>query len=231
MTLPIPALWYATHMPICDVGPPQAQHGGVDYEREPFLKSVSMAPHRFVLALGLGVLALSGCTRVSSTTQLAPKQLVPATTIATPTAASAEPRRLERAQALLSRLNPRPRKPPAPPSTPAVYPAEDLIAVGYASITAQPSTDVAQRRLMAARASRIDAYRNMAELVYGVTFGSESATDDNRLQNDVTRTRVSGRLQGVEVISIEPLGNDTYQTTLRLPGVEVARLRSVTAAR
>jgi hypothetical protein len=108
---------------------------------------------------------------------------------------------------------------------------EDLIAVGYASITAQPSTDVAQRRLMAARASRIDAYRNMAELVYGVTFGSESRTDDNRLQNDVTRTRVTGRLQGVEVISIEPLGNDTYQTTLRLPGVEVARLRNATASR
>jgi hypothetical protein len=84
---------------------------------------------------------------------------------------------------------------------------------------------------MAARASRIDAYRNMAELVYGVTFGSESATDDNRLQNDVTRTRVTGRLQGVEVISIEPLGNDTYQTTLRLPGVEVVRLRNATASR
>ncbi len=189
-----------------------------------------MAPHRFVLALGLGVLALSGCTRVSSTTQLAPKQVVPETAISTPTAATAEPRRLERAQALLSRLNVRPRKPPAPPAVPPVYP-EDLIAVGYASITAQPSTDVAQRRLMAARASRIDAYRNMAELVYGVTFGSESATDDNRLQNDVTRTRVTGRLQGVEVISIEPLGNDTYQTTLRLPGVEVVRLRNATASR
>lgn len=192
-----------------------------------------MAPHRFVLALGLGVLALSGCTRVSSTTQLAPKQLVPETTTSTPTAAAVEPRRLERAQALLSRLTERSRKPPAPPAPPAaplVYP-EDLIAVGYASITAQQSTDVAQRRLMAARASRIDAYRNMAELVYGVNFGSESATDDNRLQNDVTRTRVAGRLQGVEVISIEPLGNDTYQTTLRLPGVEVARLRGATASR
>ena len=46
-----------------------------------------------------------------------------------------------------------------------------------------------------------------------------------------TRTRVTGRLQGVEVISIEPLGNDTYQTTLRLPGVEVARLRNATASR
>ena len=229
MTLPIPVLWYATHMPIFNVGTAQAQPGAVDYRSEPCLKSVSMAPHRFVLALGLGLLTLSGCTRVSSTTQLAPKQVVPATT-STPIAAPIEPRRLERAQSLLSRLSLRPRKPAAPPSPPVVY-SEDLIAVGYASITAQPSTDVAQRRLMAARASRIDAYRNMAELVYGVTFGSESATDDNRLQNDVTRTRVTGRLQGVEIISIEPLGNDTYQTTLRLPGVEVARLRSATAAR
>ena len=185
--------------------------------------SASMAPHRFVLALGLGVMALSGCTRVSSTTQLTPKQVVPEAT-----APAVEHRRPQRAQALFAKLYDKPRKSPAPPAAP---PPEDLIAVGYASITAQPSTDVAQRRLMAARASRIDAYRNMAELVYGVSFGSESATDDSRLQNDVTRTRVNGRLQGVEVISIEPLGNDTYQTTLRLPGTEVARLRGTTAAR
>jgi outer membrane protein FlgP len=199
------------------------------------LTSVSMAPHRFVLALGLGLLALSGCTRVTSTTQLSPKQVVPeATTVSAATseapAKRAEPRRLQRAQALFAKLYDKPRKPPAAPAVPPVYP-EDLIAVGYASITAQPSTDVAQRRLMAARASRIDAYRNMAELVFGVNFGSESAIDDSRLQNDVTRTRVNGRLQGVEIISIEPLGNDTYQTTLRLPGVELARLRSATAAR
>lgn len=196
-------------------------------------KSVSMAPHRIVLALGLGILALSGCTRVSSTTQLAPKQVVPEATISAPSttvATTVEPRRLQRAQAFFAKLYDKPRKAPTPPPAPPVYP-DDLIAVGYASITAQPSTDVAQRRLMAARASRIDAYRNMAELVYGVTFGSESATDDNRLQNDVTRTRVTGRLQGVEVISIEPLGNDTYQTTLRLPGVEIARLRGATANR
>ncbi len=194
-----------------------------------------MAPHRFVLALGLGLLALSGCTRVTSTTQLSPKQVVPeATTVSAATseapAKPAEPRRLQRAQALFAKLYDTPRKPPAAPAVPPVYP-EDLIAVGYASITAQPSTDVAQRRLMAARASRIDAYRNMAELVFGVNFGSESAIADSRLQNDVTRTRVNGRLQGVEIISIEPLGNDTYQTTLRLPGVELARLRSATAAR
>jgi len=194
-----------------------------------------MAPHRFVLALGLGLVALSGCTQVTSTTQLSPKQAVPETT-ALPAATSepsgkpAEQRRLQRAQALFAKLYDKPRKSPAPPPAAQVYP-EDLIAVGYASITAQPSTDVAQRRLMAARASRIDAYRNMAELVFGVSFGSESATNDNRLQNDVMRTRVNGRLQGVEIISIEPLGNDTYQTTLRMPGIEVARLRSATAGR
>lgn len=199
------------------------------------LTSVSMAPHRFVLALGLGVLALSGCTRVTSTTQLTPKEVVPETASVAATKleaapAPAEPRRLQRAQAFFAKLYDKPKKAPTAPAAPPVYP-EDLIAVGYASITAQPSTDVAQRRLMAARASRIDAYRNMAELVYGVNFGSESATDDSRLQNDVTRTRVNGRLQGVEIISIEPLGNDTYQTTLRLPGIEVARLRSATAGR
>lgn len=191
-----------------------------------------MAPHRFVLAVGLGLVVLSGCTRVSSTTQLAAKDLVPPPAVGNVPAAgnTAERPSLLRSRTLFVRSKDSARK--AKPAAPAIpVPTEDLIAVGYASITAQPSSDVAERRLMAARASRIDAYRNMAELVYGVTFGSESATDDSRLRNDVTRTRVAGHLQGVEVISIEPLGNDTYQTTLRLTAGEVARLRSATGGR
>ena len=102
---------------------------------------------------------------------------------------------------------------------------EDIVAVGFASIGAQSGKDSAQQRLMAARASKVDAYRNLAEQVYGVTLGSETVLEDHKLQGDAVRTRIAGIVSGAELVSVEPLGSDTYQTTLRLPARQVAQLR------
>jgi len=102
---------------------------------------------------------------------------------------------------------------------------EDIVAVGFASIGAQTGKDSAQQRLMAARASKVDAYRNLAEQVYGVTLGSETVLEDHKLQGDAVRTRIAGIVSGAELVSVEPLGSDTYQTTLRLPARQVAQLR------
>jgi hypothetical protein len=117
---------------------------------------------------------------------------------------------------------------PAPVVVPVAAPTdmgEDIVAVGFASIGAQSGKDSAQQRLMAARASKVDAYRNLAEQVYGVTLGSETVLEDHKLQGDAVRTRIAGIVSGAELVSVEPLGSDTYQTTLRLPARQVAQLR------
>lgn len=100
----------------------------------------------------------------------------------------------------------------------------DLVAVGFASITAQPGADAAQRRLQAARAAKMDAYRNLAEQVYGIEFASDSVVADTRVREDNIRVRVSGVIAGAEVVALEPLGNDSYQATLRLPADRLAAL-------
>jgi hypothetical protein len=102
----------------------------------------------------------------------------------------------------------------------------DVEAIGYASINAQHADDLSQRRLLAARASRLDAYRNLVEQIYGVQFSSDSAMLDARLGEDSFHTRVEGSMCGATVVSIEPLGDDLYQTRLRLPGVVAAGLRA-----
>lgn len=101
----------------------------------------------------------------------------------------------------------------------------DLVAVGFASITAQPGADAAQRRLQAARAAKMDAYRNLAEQVYGIEFAGDSVVDDTRVREDNIRVRVSGVIAGAEVVALEPLGNDSYQATIRLPAHRVAALQ------
>lgn len=105
---------------------------------------------------------------------------------------------------------------PADTQTAVAHPKSDIFAVGFASIAAQPSTDPAQQRLMAARASKLDAYRNLYEQVFGISINSTSAMDGHALNREGIRTNISGTLRGVEIVSIEPLGTDTYQTTLKL---------------
>jgi len=101
----------------------------------------------------------------------------------------------------------------------------DLTAFGFASITAQSGSDAAQRRLQAARAAKLDAYRNLAEQLYGVDFASDSVTQDSRVREDQIRVRVSGVIAGAEIVALEPLGNDSYQATVRLPADKVAELQ------
>jgi hypothetical protein len=101
----------------------------------------------------------------------------------------------------------------------------DLTAFGFASITAQSGSDAAQRRLQAARAAKLDAYRNLAEQLYGVDFASDSVIQDSQVRDDQIRVRVSGVIAGAEVVALEPLGNDSYQATVRLPADKVAELQ------
>ena len=49
-----------------------------------------------------------------------------------------------------------------------------------------------------------------------MTVSSSTQLDDNHIQHETVRAQTSGKLSGVEVVSIEMLGTDTYQTTLRL---------------
>lgn len=101
----------------------------------------------------------------------------------------------------------------------------DLTAVGFASITAQSGTDPAQRRLQAARAAKLDAYRSLAEQLYGVRFASDSVITDSRVREDHIRSRVEGVIAGAEIVALEPLGNDTYQATVKLPAAQAALLQ------
>lgn len=112
----------------------------------------------------------------------------------------------------------------APESSIEAIPA-DMTATGFASITAQSGGDPAQRRLQAARAAKLDAYRNLAEQLYGVEFASDSVVADSRVREDHIRVRISGVIAGAEIILLEPLGNDSYQATVRLPGSKVAALQ------
>lgn len=112
-------------------------------------------------------------------------------------------------------------------SPPLVEKREILTATGYAVISVQANRNPAQQRLMAIRASKLDAYRSLTEQVYGQQLDATTTVADMMLQNDTFRTRVEGVIYGAVLVSITPAGDDTYETTLSLDKSVVRDLRSL----
>ena len=109
--------------------------------------------------------------------------------------------------------------------TPLVEKRETLTATGYAVISVQNHRNPAQQRLLAIRASKLDAYRSLTEQVYGQQLDASTTVADMVVQNDTFRTRVEGVIYGAVLVSITPAGDDTYETTMSLDKAVVRDLR------
>jgi hypothetical protein len=108
---------------------------------------------------------------------------------------------------------------------PVVEKRETITATGYAVVAVQNHKNPAQQRLMAIRASKLDAYRNLTEQVYGQQLDASSTVADMVVTNDIFRTKVEGVIYGARLVSITPVGEDTYETTLSLDRDVVQDLR------
>ena len=109
--------------------------------------------------------------------------------------------------------------------TPLMERQQTVRATGYAVISTQNHRNPAQRRLMAIRASKLDAYRALTEQVYGQQLDAQTTVAEMMVTSDTFRTRVQGIIYGAVLESISPVGDDTYETTLSLDGRVVNDLR------
>lgn len=92
-------------------------------------------------------------------------------------------------------------------------------------INVQTGKNPPQQRLLAIRAAKIDAYRTLAEQVYGLYLDSTTTVADMTVLSDRFRTRVEGVIYGAVLSSITPVNNDTYEVTLTLDTAVVNDLR------
>ncbi len=75
-----------------------------------------------------------------------------------------------------------------------------LTAVGYAPIASQKGKTFNHKMLNAIKASKIEAYKELAEQVYGVVLTSDNTVIDAHLQNDTIQSHVSsGLIRGAAV--------------------------------
>ena len=89
--------------------------------------------------------------------------------------------------------------------TPLVEKRETLMATGYAVISVQNHRNPAQQRPLAIRASKLDMV----------------------VMSDTFRAKVEGVIYGAVLVSITPVGEDTYETTLSLDQQVVRDLRAL----
>ncbi|GIU43580.1 LPP20 family lipoprotein [Shewanella colwelliana] len=90
-----------------------------------------------------------------------------------------------------------------------------LTAIGYAPLDTQPAKEQSQRVLMAMQASKIAAYRELAEQVYGQQLSASSQVRDWMLSDDSIQASVSGVIRGAKVVKSYPAG-EHYVTELEL---------------
>ncbi|MGL6258156.1 LPP20 family lipoprotein [Vibrio sp. WXL103] len=109
------------------------------------------------------------------------------------------------------------------PLTP-MYDDSYLTAVGYASISEQSGSELEERQVRAMRASKIDAYRELAEQVYGLRVSARASLTDQKLGTETTSGYVDGVIRGAEVVRSYKVG-DSYVTELRLDVEKMDMLR------
>ena len=102
-----------------------------------------------------------------------------------------------------------------------------LTAVGYAVVSTQPGRSDAQKRMMAIRAARMAAMRDLAEQIHGLQVDSNTTVIDLMVQNDTFRGIVSGTIRGARTVRINPTGSDTYEIVLEIDREMMTYLLSV----
>ncbi len=79
-----------------------------------------------------------------------------------------------------------------------------------------PSMSSAERSLMAKRAAKLDALRNLLEQVYGVRITSDTTVRNFVTQSDDMRARVNAFVQGARVVSERALGDGSYEVEVEI---------------
>ena len=91
-----------------------------------------------------------------------------------------------------------------------------LRVMGYGAMVPNKSLTSAQSKLMAIRASKLDAYRSMVERVYGTSLQGSTTVRDLAVQNDRFRTYVDTYIHGARVVSSDVMADGTVETILEM---------------
>ena len=112
---------------------------------------------------------------------------------------------------------------PPPPATMAeAAEVRPLKGLGFSQISGQPGKTQNEKRLMAIRAARMDALRDLTEQVHGIRLSASTTIRDAVVQDDSLSATVLGTLRGARTVRVAPSGTDSYEVEMVLDRDTVA---------
>ncbi len=89
-------------------------------------------------------------------------------------------------------------------------------AVGYGSSSSFEGYTPGQKRLLAIRAARLDAYRALAEQIYGVRVTGGTTVSAMVSQSDSFRSFVDAQLRGARTVTVTPMAEGNYEVVVEM---------------
>jgi len=83
-------------------------------------------------------------------------------------------------------------------------------------IRPERASSAAQARLLAERAAKADAYRNLLEAAYGVLVTSSTSVKDLATQNDNVRTTLDGFIRGARLVEARHLDDGSVEVEMEI---------------
>jgi outer membrane protein FlgP len=105
-----------------------------------------------------------------------------------------------------------------------------LTGRGFSQVAGQPGHTLNEKRLMAIKAARLEALRDLTEQIHGIRISANSLLRDAVMRNDTLSAHVDGALRGARTVAIEPRGEDGYAVTMELDADTVAYVLRVVGA-
>lgn len=109
-----------------------------------------------------------------------------------------------------------------PPAAVVADDARPLKGLGFAQIAGQPGKTTNEKRLMAIRAARMDALRDLTEQVHGIRINATTTIRDAVVRDDSLSAVVQGTLRGARTTRVGPSGSDSYEVEMVLDRETVA---------
>jgi hypothetical protein len=89
----------------------------------------------------------------------------------------------------------------------------------------QPGRTATQKQIIAIRAAKISAMRDLAEKIYGAQIDAASSSVQGRMQGDYVRANIEGIVRGARTVKIGLIRKDVYEVVLEVDPQDVAAMR------
>lgn len=91
-----------------------------------------------------------------------------------------------------------------------------ITGVGFSAVSIQPGKNLNQKRILAIKAARLDALRQLTEQIHGIQLAGSTKIAEAIVLSDTLRADIQGVILGARTVKIDPSSSDTYEVVVEI---------------